>query len=450
MRGCYSAAGGIRPGITRTSWGSSPHLPGLAAALSKLGSEYGALGRLQDGLAATKEAVRLYRDLVRDSPSTLSHLAESLNNLSAYYSALGSPEETEAAWVDALAAIPAASQAFLLTARATAADAGNPDAALWLTSALNADPSHQGIVAQIHNEARRHRASDPATFDAAWRRCSGHPVPNWLTIDAHLISTAEAWLGTETLDQERDFLASHPDLLDPAADDAVREALLPLGEAAGRWYAKLRQQARTEGVEAAYRPVLLGMLAQQFSDADPDTQRELLATRREDLLSDTVRDAIESLAAEDAMHAHRASALLALAMLGEHEPVLGALADSAQFLPLLHELAGRPDMTALALAAAVALTAATTAEQAATALYYTTVATAAAGNAARASEMLAQARRLDPGQVTAWITGLVGIGQSHPAVLPLITTLTQPLADPENSESAGPTGDDPRTGDDTR
>jgi hypothetical protein len=391
----------------------------------------------------TKEAFQVYRDLARESPSTLVRLAEALNNLSAYYAALSTPEETEAAWVDVLAALPATSQAFLLAARAAAADVGDPDATLWLTSALNADSSHQRIVARIHNEGRRHRASDPPTFDDAWRRYSGRLVPNWLTIDTRLIALAEAWLGTETLDQERDFLLSHPDLLDPAADSAVREALLPLGEVAGRWYAELRQQARAEGIEAAYWPILLKMLAQQFSDADPHTQRILLTTRREDLLSAAVRHTIESLAEEGAMRAHRAIALLALATLGEHEPVLDALADTARFIPLLHELAGRPDVAALAPAAVAALTAATTAEQTATALYYTAVANAAAGNAAPALEMLARARRLDPGQLKVWISELAGIGQSHPAVLALITPLTQPSVDAAKSESDGPTGDDP-------
>ena len=58
---------------------------------------------------------------------------------------------------------------------------------------------------------------------------------------------------------------------------------------------RLRQAAQQDGVEAAYRPLLLSILAHEFAEADAAGQRALLADRREDLLSDTVADTLMSL-----------------------------------------------------------------------------------------------------------------------------------------------------------
>jgi len=133
---------------------------------------------------------------------------------------------------------------------------------------------------------------------------------------------------------------------------------------------------------------------------------------------------------------HRARALLDLTTLGEHEPVLDALIDPARFPALLQDLANRPDPAAAGPAAEAALSAATTLEQIATALFYSAVSAACANDSDRAAETLAQARRLDPGQATAWIGVLTDIGQHHPDVLPLIAALTPSQDDPGASSPA--------------
>jgi hypothetical protein len=208
----------------------------------------------------------------------------------------------------------------------------------------------------------------------------------------------------------------------------------------------MRQTARTEGIEAAYRPLLLTILARDFTNADPEAQRALLATRRDDLLSAPVRDAIDSLAEDDAAEVHRARALLDLAALTEHETLLDALVDPARFPALLRELASRPDPAALGPAVEVALSVATTLEQTATALFYGAVSAARANDPDRADETLAQARRLDPGQAAAWIGVLADAGQHHPEVLPLIAALARPRYDSEESPRAAPAEDTDRTG----
>ena len=317
--------------------------------------------------------------------------------------------------------------------------------ARWLAAGLQDAADDRELIAAIHQEARRHWSANPPAFSSAWEQCTGQQVPAWLSVDRGLLEAAEAWIGTETYSAERDFLAAHPGLLDPAADDAVSEALLQVSEDESERYAALRETARTEGVEAAYRPLLLTILARQFTRADPDGQAALLADRRDDLLSATVRDTIETLADQDDAQAHRTKALLDLAALGQHEPVMEALKDPARFPSLLHDLACRPDPAALGPAATAALAAAGTAGHAAAGLFYLAVSIACAGDRDGATETLSQARRLDPDQAPAWIGELADIGQQHPAVLPLITPLTQPLDD---TDPPGPAATTDESGDD--
>jgi len=404
-------------------------LPDLASALNNLGVRYSGVGRRQDAVAPTEEAVRLYRDLARDNPASLPDLAMALTNLGVRYSEAGSPESGEVAWREALVEIPPSGRALLLTARAAAADAGHVEAARWLATGLQHAADDRGLTVAIHQQARRHWSANPAAFSSAWEHYTGQQIPAWLSVDRGLLETAEAWIGTETYTAERDFLASHPRLLDPAADNAVGEALLSVSEDAAQRYTALRETARAQGVEAAYRPLLLTILAREFTQADPDAQAALLATRLDDLLSATVRDTIETLADQDNAQAHRAKALLDLAALGEHEPVVEALIAPARFPSIMHDLACRPDPVALGPAATVALTAASTTGKAAAAIFYLAVSVACAGSPDSATETLIQARRLDPDQAPAWIGELANIGQHHPAVLPLIPVLTQPMDD---------------------
>jgi len=400
-------------------------------ALNNLGNRYSEVGRRQDAIAPAEEAARLYREQAAENPAYLPSLAMALNNLGNRYSDIGTPERAETAWGEALAEVPPAGAALLLASRAAAAEAGHPDAAGWLAASLRDASDDRGLAAGNHEEARRHRAAGPAAFDAAWERHAGQPVPGWLTVDAGLVAAAEAWIGTETYAAECDYLASHRELLDPSAGEAVSEALLSVGEQEAQRYMGLRQDAQAAGAEAAYRPLLLNILARELAAADPAGQRALLATRRDDLLSDTVTGTLDDLAGQDddadaAAAAERARALLDLARSGEADPVLDALAEPALFPALLRSLAARDDPAALAPAAAVAVTAATTDAGAATALFYLAAGTAIGGGQDRARDLITQARDLDPDQATGWVNQLAGIGQRRPAVLPLIGALTAP------------------------
>ena len=214
---------------------------------------------------------------------------------------------------------------------------------------------------------------DRPTFDREWGDHSGGPVPAWLTVDPGLLSTAREWVRTETYAAERDHLDAHPELLEPSADVAVEEALLAVSEAAAGRYTALRQAARQEGTETAYRPLLLAILAQEFATSDPGQQRAMLATRRDDLLSDAVAAHLHDLAAQDddlSVAALQARALLDLARQDDAEMVFEAVARPEEFPGLLHALAVRPDPSSLIPAAIVASSLAVGQAQAAAALFY--------------------------------------------------------------------------------
>ena len=419
--------------------------PDLASALGNLGIRYSEVGRRQDALAPTEEAVRLYRDLAGTNPALQPDLAMALNNLGNRCREAGAPDHGEAAWDQAITEAEPQAAAYLLVARAGAADLGHSAAVAWLVRALAMGIQNRGLLDTAHEQARRHRGPNPAAFDQNWARHTGGSVPAWLTVDPGLLSTAQAWVATDTYTAEYDYLAAHPELLEPAADIAVAEALLVVPEDEADRYTALRQAAQQDGVDAAYRPLLLIILAGEFVSADTGRQRSLLADRRDDLLTGTVADALSKLAKREdqqAVAAQRATALLDLARSGDIEPVFEALTEPGEFPRLLHTLAMRPDAHSVSPAAIVAYTAAETIAEAATALFYLAVGVAAGADQEQAGDLIRQARAADPAQVPAWINELAEIGQHHHGVLQLIPVLTAPADQPSPSEPSPGIPDD--------
>src|SRR5262249_38664255 len=289
------------------------------------------------------------------------------------------------------------------------------------------------LTAALHDEARRHRAAEPAGFDARWATVAGPPPP-WLMVDAELHATAAGWIATATYEAERDHLAAHPELLSADADVAVAEALLPLPDDEAERYRQLREEARTHGAQAAYRPFLLRRLAAEFAQAGAPEQRTLLAERREDLLDDIVSDTLTQLNEDDELAALRAAAVLSLARLDEHEAALKACEEPARFPQLLHDIATRPDTTPLEPTPQIAATSPPPEPELATALFSLAITHQRGAAGSQAKAPLPRARTLDPERVTAWINELATIGRTHPAVLALIPTLTSPPAETTGAE----------------
>ena len=240
--------------------------------------------------------------------------------------------------------------------------------------------------------------------------------------------------GTGTVQAECDYLTAHPELLDPASDVAVAEALLTVSEDDEREHLAQRQAARRDGVEAAYRPLLRRLLAWQFAGASPDEQRELLVGHREELHSDTVADVLDELSSsgnDAAIAARYAAALLTLDRAGDVEPVFAAVAEPVRFGPLLRALATGASVSSLGPAATVARTTATSPAEAARAEFYLAVSAAVTGDHDQAATLMAQASAIDPGQVRPWIDELAGIGRHHPGALDLIRVLNTRPGDGE-------------------
>ncbi|MEV5310351.1 tetratricopeptide repeat protein [Streptomyces sp. NPDC052610] len=415
-----------------------PSLAYLANSLDNLGHCYSDLGQHAQALPPTEEAVHLHRKLADENPTHLPHLASSLNKLSALYATLG--RSADDIWADILDGAPASHTAMLLLARATTAPAGDPQAIEWLVTCDRLSASlPQPRRATLHTEVRRHRAVAPAAFDDAWSRLTGAKPPRWSTLDSELLHRVMAWIETETYEAERDHLAAHPEILAPETDAAVDEVLLGINEEEAQRYRALRLNARAHGAEAAYRPLLHGILLREFARAAPATQRDLLAERRNDLLGETVQETLsELLDASDPdappTEYDQAAALLHLASLEAHEPALDALADWSRFPALLGALARDFDPSALAATAYLARLTADNAAQAATAEFYLAVSAVIEDNAEAASELIASAHAYTPDAAPTWINDLAEIARHHQAVLPLIPTLTTLMTTPKDAE----------------
>ncbi|MGI9002670.1 MAG: AAA family ATPase, partial [Pseudonocardia sp.] len=257
------------------------YTPDLAAALNNLGLRHSAVRRRADAVAPPEEAVTLYRAQAADNPAYTPDLAGALNNLERCLVEVGDLGRAEAVWQEVLGEHDPLTRSVLLFPRASAADPGDPRAAAWLVQVCGSDD--RGLLGAAHDTARSHRAAGPASWDAAWVRAGGGEPPDWVTVDPGLLAVVRAWIDTPSYEDERDHLATHPELLASDIGTAVEEALLRIDENDADRYRQILAHARAEGVDAAYRPLFLILLAAGFAVADPAKQRELPTTRRDEL-----------------------------------------------------------------------------------------------------------------------------------------------------------------------
>lgn len=248
-----------------------------------------------------------------------------------------------------------------------------------------------------------------------------------------MLAVASGWIATPDYEDEYDYLTAHPELLDDTFDVAVNEALLQVSEADASRYTDLRTMAQSDGIEAAYRPLFLAVLAQQFTFSAPQEQQRLLTDRRTDLLDDQSLAYLNQLVQEvqDNDKPAVAVALLHLARAKSDDflaEVFAALDNAGTFAALLHAAAGEPDATIVRSLAVVALHAAQTDEEAADAVFHLAIA-AAIDEDDTAPSLLRQALQQAPGNRNTWISRLAELGATHPAVLTLIPTLTETSPD---------------------
>jgi hypothetical protein len=308
----------------------------------------------------------------------------------------------------------------------------------WLAQAA-ATATAAKLLDSIHDEVRRRRKLSPAAFDAEWAARVGTTVPKWAAVDPTTLNTARDWVETITYAQEAAFLARHSELLEVDADPAVREAVLGLPNSEAERLLYLRQQARTWGVEAAYRTLKLQNLAADFVQADLDRQRQLLRTFRDDLHDPRVTKTILQWADKDNTW-EVAGALALLSLSADDQPsgsvdaLLDAVANIAELKQLLKRtaIAGQP--ATLSSLAKYGRLRSTTATLQATCEFFLGVVSLLVDNADHAAIWIAAASQHSPGMRAEWIMLAAEIGRSQPKVLGAIPLLTRPAHPDQNQD----------------
>ncbi|MDX3661828.1 caspase family protein [Streptomyces sp. ID05-26A] len=333
--------------------------------------------------------------LLPENTDRLSTLAAALFTLDTLCAGLKQPEIVDETWERVTARFNGPHLATLLMLRAAATRAGDPAAAKWLCQALTHVGQSRQAIHDVHDIARRHYDSGPWPWDT---------TPDWLSVDRALLRTARSWVFARSYAEERTILLAHPELLSTDADVAVTEALYGTSLIEAQVIQARRATAQQQGVMLAYRPWLLASLADEFVDATPARRRELLATRREELLD---KEVLKNVRDNRPVHA-----LLLLA--GEDadvlDLVLDAVDDPARVTEILRGLAAG--------ASPQALTQAVTAlEPHALAALYKVVARARAGDQRLALPAA--------GQRLAWIHELTYLVPANLALLSLIRKLAE-------------------------
>ncbi|MFD5827692.1 AAA family ATPase [Lentzea sp. NPDC060358] len=333
--------------------------------------------------------------LLPENTDRLSTLAAALFTLDTVCAGLGRPGVVDETWDRVTARFTGPHLATLLVLRAAAARAGDPAAAQWLCQALTHVGQSRQALHDVHDIARRHYDSGPWPWDS---------VPDWLTVDRALLRTARSWVFARSYAEERAVLVAHPELLSTDADVAVTEALYGTSLIEAQVMQSRRTTARQQGVALAYRPWLLASLADEFVDATPARRRELLATRREELLDKEVLKNVRDNRPVQAL------LLLADENTDVVDLVLEAQEDPARAVDVLRALA--------ASASPQALTQAVTAlEPHALAALYKAVARARAGDTRLALPA--------PDQRLKWVHELTYLVPADPDLLTLIRTLAE-------------------------
>jgi len=406
--------------------------PNLAMALSNLGIRYSEVGRHQEAVAPTEEAVRLYRDLAAANPAFLPNLAMALTNLGSRYSKAEQDDAIERMWHEAISSLTDSSgKAFLLVRRAEGRAATDHSAVddLLAAQALLTD-SDGDLTADLHSACRTRRAQDPEAFDSRWPHESG-ALPGWLLISEDDLEIVWQWLTTSPEATAKQLLVQHADrLLAPTSDVALDEIALRLPDrSAIEPYRQLLGEARRVGIEDAYRSWLALELLENWLDAPLEEKRSMLDDQRTrgELLGPDVADALGGLRESDpndsGLIVHEA--LLSLAREGRDGAAFEALAEPTRFPALLSDLARSNEFVALdALATLATMVDAGDAEQASGWLHKA-IALAVAGDPDAALDAARRARRLDPGQVAAWLGLLVELAPHHPSIVSLSQTLAE-------------------------
>ena len=277
--GAYTRAVEIYEGLQEE--GQTPP-QNLAAALANLADCYDAEG----ALPFLERAVDIQEELTSEDPSFASGLADSLNRLLVIGEKAEKGDEAKKRWDAALEKFGEVDRAALvLRLRRLRSEEEKQQAFDDLIEASRMTAAAKGeIVLELHEVCRSVRAGDPEAFDERWQETLGD-LPRWLQLDRAVMSTCVEWLSRESWADSRDFLTEHDLLLSDEGFLALDEyRLLDVEETLGI-HRKILEESHEEGIESAYKPLLLGEVIRAWIEVrDPEESKEFLLAHRERLL----------------------------------------------------------------------------------------------------------------------------------------------------------------------
>ncbi len=243
---------------------SDAYLPGLAAALSSLAAQHAERKQHDTALIPAQHAAEIYCRLAEKSSEIyFAPLVMALKNLTSQLAAL---DQIPAAidvytnCVKIFAGSMALSDTLIIERAGFHLNHGDASTGLrelvtLLTLADGQTPDSVALAARTVLRAQCLR--DSAAVHHTWRSVAGSEPPDWLAITAAQIGLVTEWITAPSWAESRDFLAAHAEeLLDHSAT-VVLDELMPVAAARVELHRHLLDGVRNGSLEAAYRPLLL-------------------------------------------------------------------------------------------------------------------------------------------------------------------------------------------------
>ncbi|WP_336113833.1 tetratricopeptide repeat-containing protein [Streptomyces sp. PTD9-10] len=245
---------------------SDAYLPYLANVLNNLAVGSWEVGRRQEALALAEEAAGISRVLAEANPDphlpdlviALNNLANRLSETGRLQDALQRYEEIIAEWSGPPQAATelAYHRALFLLRNGETGDGTEALCGLLAPDIVTNDE----MVFRIHQSLRDAAASDPEVRESVARLYADRSVvfesPSWLELTEQALRLTADWLNTRTWAESRDFVTTHPALLDADSRAAMREWSL-LGGPADFHIEMLEQLLSGVPVDTVYRPLVL-------------------------------------------------------------------------------------------------------------------------------------------------------------------------------------------------
>jgi hypothetical protein len=308
--------------------------PGLARLM--LGQAQRGTGQKEAGTATLEKVINDLRTAALEGEQRLGLLARALN--------FGAPEK----WDEVLQSFHGRSDLHTVLSLLR----WRPPEEMSLTvqdmvTALEMEPSEQRAIRTI---ARQQRSRWPQEFDAAWRDIAGD-IPAWFALDTRLEMQVMAWWNTPTWILSRDYLKSHPTLLESGTDIVLEEFELEGDAELVELHRHLLSAARDGDADAAYEAMLVSIEINDWTGSD--NPEEYLAEHGE-LLRPEVMTALQEEGAVGDVESAQFAAVLELAQRGEAQAAFRAMKEPASVFRELQPAWRSKDIARLASLATIA------------------------------------------------------------------------------------------------